>query len=113
MNIRAFALTGFVAANVASGAEAPQARLNETHRTFLADYCFACHGKDGKVKGDFDLRTVKDGDDLKSQPELLAKIAGMILAPGARIAGALLGTGGYLAGQIESIADKSESSAAE
>jgi len=75
MNIRAFALAWFVAANVASGAEAPQARLDEPHRTFLADYCFACHGKEGKVKGDFDLRTVADGDDLKSQPELLAKIA--------------------------------------
>lgn len=47
------------------------------------------------------------------RPELLAKIAGIILAPGARLAGALLGAGGYLAGQIESIGDKSESTAAE
>lgn len=47
------------------------------------------------------------------RPELLAKIAGMILAPGARLAGALLGAGGYLAGQIESIGEKSESTTAE
>jgi large subunit ribosomal protein L10 len=40
------------------------------------------------------------------RPELLSKIAGLILAPGARLAGALLGAGGVVAGQIKSIADK-------
>ncbi len=63
------------ASTCASAADAPQARVEEMHRAFLTDYCFKCHGKDGKVKGDFDLRTVKDADALKSRPELLSKIA--------------------------------------
>lgn len=49
-------------------------------------------------------------DDLSKsmgRPELLSKIAGLILAPGARLAGALLGAGGVVAGQIKSIAEKS------
>ena len=48
-------------------------------------------------------------DDLSKsmgRPELLSKIAGLILAPGARLAGALLGAGGVVAGQVKSIADK-------
>lgn len=36
------------------------------------------------------------------RPELLSKIAGLILSPAGNIAGALLGTGGTLAGQIKS-----------
>lgn len=49
---------------------------------------------------------VTDLSKSMGRPELLSKIAGMILAPGARLAGALLGAGGVLAGQIKSIGDK-------
>jgi large subunit ribosomal protein L10 len=41
-----------------------------------------------------------------SREELLGKIAGLILAPGALLAGALLGAGGTLCGQVKSIAEK-------
>jgi large subunit ribosomal protein L10 len=49
---------------------------------------------------------VTDLSKSMGRPELLSKIAGLILAPGARLAGALLGAGGVVAGQIKSIADK-------
>src|SRR5712675_1686684 len=41
-----------------------------------------------------------------SREELLGKIAGMILAPGAQLAAALLGAGGTICGQVKSIAEK-------
>ena len=56
---------------------------------------------------------VQDLSKSMGRPELLAKIAGLILSPGARLAGALLGTGGYIAGQIKSIADKVDDSVEE
>jgi large subunit ribosomal protein L10 len=42
------------------------------------------------------------------RPELLAKIAGLILSPGGNIAGALLGTGGTIAGQVKSHGERDE-----
>jgi large subunit ribosomal protein L10 len=47
-----------------------------------------------------------------SREELLGKIAGLILAPGAQLAAALLGTGGTLCGQVKSIAEKEPEAAA-
>ena len=41
---------------------------------------------------------VTDLSKSMGRPELLSKIAGLILAPGARLAGALLGAGGVVAG---------------
>jgi large subunit ribosomal protein L10 len=41
-----------------------------------------------------------------SREELLSKIVGLILAPGAQLAGALLGAGGTVCGQVKSIAEK-------
>jgi len=73
--------------------------------------------KDIEIRGgtvDGQSLTAAGVDDLSKslgRPELLSKIAGIILSPGARLAGALLGAGGYLAGQIKAIADKSEQSA--
>lgn len=43
------------------------------------------------------------------RPELLSKIAGLILSPAGNIAGALLGTGGTVAGQIKSHSEGEES----
>ena len=56
---------------------------------------------------------VTDLSKSMGRPELLAKIASLILSPGARLAGALLGAGGVIAGQIKSIAEKTESSTEE
>jgi large subunit ribosomal protein L10 len=42
------------------------------------------------------------------RPELLSKIAGLILSPGGNIAGALLGTGGTIAGQVKSHSEREE-----
>ena len=42
------------------------------------------------------------------RPELLSKIAGLILSPGGNIAGALLGTGGTIAGQVKSHSERDE-----
>lgn len=42
------------------------------------------------------------------RPELLSKIAGLILSPAGNIAGALLGTGGTIAGQVKSHSEREE-----
>ena len=42
------------------------------------------------------------------RPELLSKIAGLILSPAGNIAGALLGTGGTVAGQVKSHSEREE-----
>jgi large subunit ribosomal protein L10 len=42
------------------------------------------------------------------RPELLSKIAGLILSLGGNIAGALLGTGGTIAGQVKSHSERDE-----
>jgi hypothetical protein len=41
---------------------------------FLSEHCLDCHGRGGKVKGDFDLRTVNGPEALKSMPDLLERI---------------------------------------
>ena len=51
---------------------------------------------------------MKDVSKWPSREEVLSKIAGQILGPGARLAAILLGPGGTVAGQIKSIADKEE-----
>ncbi len=66
----------------------------------------------GTVDGQFlTSEGVTDLSKSMGRPELLCKIAGLILAPGARLAGALLGAGGILAGQLKTIADKEVDSA--
>ena len=42
------------------------------------------------------------------RPELLSKIAGLILSPAGNIAGALLGTGGTIVGQVKSHSEREE-----
>ncbi|MCH2376254.1 MAG: DUF1592 domain-containing protein, partial [Planctomycetes bacterium] len=37
-------------------------------------HCFKCHGKGDKVRGKVNLLTLKSGDDLLAQPELLEKL---------------------------------------
>lgn len=49
---------------------------------------------------------VNDLSKSMGRPELLSKLAGLILSPGARVAGSLLGVGGFLAGQIKTLGDK-------
>ncbi len=66
----------------------------------------------GTVDGQFLTSAgVTDLSKSMGRPELLGKIAGLILAPGARLAGALLGAGAVLAGQLKTIADKEVESA--
>lgn len=55
---------------------------------------------------------VKDVSKWPTREEVLSKIAGQILGPGAQLAALLLGPGGTVAGQIKSIADKEETPAA-
>lgn len=52
---------------------------------------------------------VKEVSKWPTREEVLSKIAGQILGPGAQLAALLLGPGGTVAGQIKSIADKEES----
>ncbi len=56
---------------------------------------------------------VTDLSKSMGRPELLAKIAGLILSPGARLAGAFLGVGGVLAGQLKTITEREEAPAAD
>jgi len=51
---------------------------------------------------------VKEVSKWPSREEILSKIAGQILGPGAQLAAILLGPGGTIAGQVKSIADKEE-----
>lgn len=77
----------------------------------------AASEKDVEIRGgtvDGQALTAAGVTDLSKsmgRPELLSKIAGLILAPGARLAGALLGPGGVVCGQVKSIAEKTEGSA--
>ncbi|MEK0447430.1 MAG: hypothetical protein RLZZ399_2751 [Verrucomicrobiota bacterium] len=43
-------------------------------RPFLEEYCVKCHGGDGEVKGDLDLRRLLSGAELLAQPKLLSKM---------------------------------------
>lgn len=49
---------------------------------------------------------VKDVSKWPSREEVLGKIVGQILGPGAKLAAILLGPGGQIAGQLKSIAEK-------
>jgi large subunit ribosomal protein L10 len=63
--------------------------------------------KGGVVEGkSIDRAQVEALSKSPSREELLGKIAGLILAPGAQLAAALLGAGGTLCGQVKSIAEK-------
>jgi len=54
---------------------------------------------------------VKDVSKWPSREEMLAKIAGQILGPGAQLAAALLGPGGTIVGQLKTLADKEDAGA--
>ncbi|HEX6987745.1 MAG TPA: 50S ribosomal protein L10 [Planctomycetaceae bacterium] len=63
--------------------------------------------KGGTVEGDtLDAAGVESLSKSPSREELIAKIAGQILAPGANLAAALLGPGATLASQLKTIYDK-------
>jgi large subunit ribosomal protein L10 len=65
--------------------------------------------KGGTVEGTtLDAAGVDQLSKSPSREELIAKIAGMILSPGANLVAALLGPGGTLCGQFKSMADKEE-----
>lgn len=75
MKIRSPIVALLLASFSAMAADTLQTGMDEKREVFFRDYCFQCHGKDGKVKGDFDLRMFKGEHGLKSNPELLTKIA--------------------------------------
>ena len=56
---------------------------------------------------------VKEVAKWPSREEVLSKIVGLILGPGAQLAAILGGPGGTLAGQLKTLADKEEGAAAE
>ncbi len=63
----------------------------------------------GTVDGQpLDSAGVDDLSKSMGRPELLCKIAGLILSPGSRLVGALLGAGGMLAGQLKTLSEKSD-----
>jgi large subunit ribosomal protein L10 len=65
--------------------------------------------KGGAVEGQsLDADGVDRLSKSPGRPELLSKIAGLILSPGGNIAGALLGPGGLVAGAIKSKAEGDE-----
>jgi large subunit ribosomal protein L10 len=70
--------------------------------------------KGGAVEGQpLDEAGVEQLSKSPSREDLLAKIAGQILTPGANLAAALLGPGATLASQLKSRADEGEGEAAE
>lgn len=63
--------------------------------------------KGGTVEGQaLDASGVERLSKSPGRPELLSKIAGLILSPGGNLAGALLGPGGLVAGAIKSKAEE-------
>jgi len=50
------------------------AEANSAVEKALAEHCIACHGRDGEVNGDFDLRRFPAAADLKGDVHLLTKI---------------------------------------
>ena len=69
--------------------------------------------KGGVVEGNsIDKAGVDALSKSPSREELLSKIVGLMLSPGANLAAALLGAGGTLGGQIKQIADKEPDAAA-
>jgi hypothetical protein len=49
-------------------------RANPVVEKAFATHCIACHGRDGEVNGDFDLRKFPAAADLKADPHLLSTI---------------------------------------
>lgn len=47
---------------------------NPAPEVILATHCTACHGRDGEVNGDFDLRKYPAAADLAADPHLLGRI---------------------------------------
>jgi mono/diheme cytochrome c family protein len=72
------ALVSVIAAIPASCPAAGE-NIQPATAALLETHCFACHGKDGKVKGDFDLRGLKTASDLLSRPELLQRMRDAVL----------------------------------
>jgi large subunit ribosomal protein L10 len=69
--------------------------------------------KGGVVEGNsIDKAGVDALSKSPSREELLGKIVGLMLSPGANLAAALLGAGGTLGGQIKQIAEKEPDAAA-
>ncbi|QDT37394.1 50S ribosomal protein L10 [Stratiformator vulcanicus] len=67
------------------------------------------HIKGGSVEGQsLDEAGVVALSKSPSREEILSKISGQILSPGANLSAAMLGIGGTLAGQIKQIADKDD-----
>lgn len=65
--------------------------------------------KGGAVEGQaLDPDGVERLSKSPGRPELLSRIAGLLLAPGSNVAGALLGPGGLVAGAVKSKADGDE-----
>jgi large subunit ribosomal protein L10 len=65
--------------------------------------------KGGTVEGTtLDADGVDQLSKSPSREELIAKIAGLILSPGANLVAALLGPGGTLCGQFKAMAEKDE-----
>ncbi len=65
--------------------------------------------KGGAVEGQaLDADGVERLSKSPGRPELLSRIAGLLLAPGGNVAGALLGPGGLVAGAVKSKADGDE-----
>lgn len=63
--------------------------------------------KGGSVEGTtLDSEGVEKLSKSPGRAELIGKIAGLLLAPGAQLAGAMLGPGGIVSGQLKSLAEK-------
>jgi len=72
------------------------------------------HIKGGTVEGTaLSKEQVEELSRSPGREELIAKVAGLILAPGARLVGALLGPGGTVVGQVKSKSEGDEPAAEE
>lgn len=65
--IQCLLLAGCFCIHAAARGDSPVEKAFATH-------CIACHGQDGEVNGDFDLRRFPAAVDLKADPHLLVKI---------------------------------------
>jgi mono/diheme cytochrome c family protein len=69
--VGAIAICGWIAA---AGRQADAAPASPTAEAVFAASCFRCHGEDGEVNGEFDLRMFPAAADLKADPHLLTKV---------------------------------------
>ncbi|MFY8222069.1 MAG: DUF1592 domain-containing protein [Pirellulales bacterium] len=58
----------------AAGRQADAAPASPTVEAVFAAHCIRCHGQDGEVNGEFDLRMFPAAADLKADPHLLTKV---------------------------------------